>query len=257
MPRILTNSLLIAITIMAFPAQAALQARDLNSDSVADAYYDTVLNITWLKNANLAKSNTFGLPSTTSSPGVDILGAGGLAVVTSGAMQYPLISSWLGGMNDQQYLGYGDWRLPSIKPINPNGIFDFTMSNSGATDGGTNISAPGTPYAGSTSSEMAYMYYNNLVSYGGGGGSSLFDNLGNGYYWSNQERFIAPFGQMGFSFSSGVQISVGRDVPSFVWAVRNGDSGTVVSPVPEPETWGMMMAGLGLLGVMARRKKRI
>jgi hypothetical protein len=27
-----------------------------------------------------------------------------------------------------------------------------------------------------------------------------------------------------------------------------------VSPVPEPQTWGMLLAGLGLLGVAARRK---
>jgi hypothetical protein len=28
-----------------------------------------------------------------------------------------------------------------------------------------------------------------------------------------------------------------------------------VSPVPEPETWGMMVAGIGALGFMARRRK--
>ena len=31
----------------------------------------------------------------------------------------------------------------------------------------------------------------------------------------------------------------------------------VMAPVPEPETYAMMLAGLGLLGVMARRRKQI
>lgn len=42
-----------AALVMATPAQAALQGRDLNSDSVIDAFYDTTLNITWLRNANV------------------------------------------------------------------------------------------------------------------------------------------------------------------------------------------------------------
>jgi hypothetical protein len=28
------------------------------------------------------------------------------------------------------------------------------------------------------------------------------------------------------------------------------------SPVPEPETYGMMLSGLGILGFIARRKKK-
>jgi hypothetical protein len=28
-----------------------------------------------------------------------------------------------------------------------------------------------------------------------------------------------------------------------------------VSPVPEPETWGMMVAGIGAVGFMSRRRK--
>jgi phage terminase large subunit-like protein len=36
------------------------------------------------------------------------------------------------------------------------------------------------------------------------------------------------------------------------WAVRSGD---VAAPIPEPETYAMLLAGLGLLGFMARRKR--
>lgn len=38
--------------------------------------------------------------------------------------------------------------------------------------------------------------------------------------------------------------------------VYQGGSQGLISTVPEPETYGMMMAGLGLLGVAARRKQR-
>ena len=31
---------------------------------------------------------------------------------------------------------------------------------------------------------------------------------------------------------------------------------TSVTPVPEPETWGLMLAGLGVVAAVARRKKQ-
>lgn len=43
------------------------------------------------------------------------------------------------------------------------------------------------------------------------------------------------------------------------FALRNVDftaSPSTVTPVPEPETYAMMLAGLGLLGVVARRRKQ-
>jgi hypothetical protein len=40
---------------------------------------------------------------------------------------------------------------------------------------------------------------------------------------------------------------------NYAWPVRTGD---VAAPIPEPETYAMMLAGLGLLGVMTRRRKQ-
>ena len=39
----------------------------------------------------------------------------------------------------------------------------------------------------------------------------------------------------------------------FGYVVEYGD--TLLSPVPEPETYTMLLAGLGLLGFMAPRRK--
>lgn len=40
----------------------------------------------------------------------------------------------------------------------------------------------------------------------------------------------------------------------YVFQVRNG--GVIAPPVPEPETYAMMLAGLGLVGALARRRNR-
>ena len=40
---------------------------------------------------------------------------------------------------------------------------------------------------------------------------------------------------------------------SFVFEVRNGEPR---SPIPEPETWAMLLAGLGVVGVTAKRRRR-
>ena len=67
---------------LATPAQAALQARDLNGDTVTDAYFDTDRNITWLRDANV-----------------------------NGRMTWAAANTWAAGYS----IGiYDDWRLPTI-----------------------------------------------------------------------------------------------------------------------------------------------
>lgn len=68
--------------LMAGAAHAVLQDRDLDGDTVVDAYYDTELDITWLRNANMANTN----------------------------MSWAAAVAWAEGFS---FAGYDDWRLPT------------------------------------------------------------------------------------------------------------------------------------------------
>lgn len=63
---------------------------------------------------------------------------------------------------------------------------------------------------------------------------------------------------LGFAFGTGLD-QVGADIPSIPIAANFNfpDDPNVpeVSAVPEPETYAMMLAGLGLIGLVARRRK--
>lgn len=79
-------------------ANAALVSR-LNGTAV----YDTDLGITWLADANLAGSNTFGVS------GISILPS------SAGQMNWGTAQNWIVAMNNANYLGYNDWRLPATQ----------------------------------------------------------------------------------------------------------------------------------------------
>lgn len=78
----LKRALPLACAALAFAgsAQAALQDRDLDGDTVVDAFYDTDLDITWLRDVNL-----------------------------SGGMTWEDSVAWAAGYS---FAGYTDWRLP-------------------------------------------------------------------------------------------------------------------------------------------------
>ena len=61
---------------------------------------DTELGIMWLKDANPAENEYFGL--------------GGIGV--DGGMDKSTAQAYIAAMNAANYLGFSDWRLPRIQP---------------------------------------------------------------------------------------------------------------------------------------------
>jgi hypothetical protein len=59
--------------------------------------YEPSAGVTWLADADLARTKTFGVS------GID----------SDGSMQEPTAASWIGAMNGKTYLGRSDWQLPT------------------------------------------------------------------------------------------------------------------------------------------------
>ena len=77
------------------------------------------------------------------------------------------------------------------------------------------------------------------------GGGMVANSTGSGGSWSIASTLLAPGSYV---------LEVAGTV---IGSVRGNYNGTLnVSPVPEPETYGMMLAGLALVGVVARRKSK-
>lgn len=99
-------------------------------------------------------------------------------------------------------------------------------------------------------------------------GNVLFANVGSvtGFGPASFVGGNANAGWAGFSASNGTDIRFGNVFPedgdgSVDWllnlsGLQAGDTFTITAAVPEPETYAMLLAGLGLMGFAARRRKQ-
>lgn len=253
------GALTLALTLSS-TANAAL-VETLNGQ----AYYDTESGLTWQANANLALTNQFGLTLSTIQQDDTINTVG-----SNGRMTFNNAVAWIAGMNDANYLGFNDWRLPTIMPLNGD-TFDTEFSKDGSTDIGFNISRSGTLNAGSYASEMAYLYYNTM------GNVSPYDAVGEfeaacfrtcaintfplfnldtffpSSYWVGLEYSVSTDKAWNFHFRDGAQGYADKNNHFSAMAVR-GDIPSSTASVPEPPM--LLLLGAAFIGLVGRKYKR-
>lgn len=183
--------------------------------------YDSVQNITWLKDANYAATQ--------------FAETGGTKGDQDGMMTWSEAQAWVGAL---EYGGYDDWRLPAFKI--PGDQLNKSYSYDGTTDRGYNVDT--------SHSEFAYLWFEIL-------GNTAHYNPDGTKNWQNRgERPLAQFPintsangvtftnyrwdqvyALGLLYSSNTTVWCFQDgyqgydgindLKFFAWAVRDGDVG--------------------------------
>ena len=187
---------------------AALQGRSLHGNGMDsnpntfEAYYDTVLNVTWLADANLLFTQytadvsilqaiidgkpvvpdplnggldrayssygdtNYHLTQGDSANGVlgDFHDSAASPYAVTGAVSFYAARAYLKWLNAQSYGGFSDWRMPKVSPRSGNN-FAWGLAYDGSRDEGYNIT--------SSKSELSHLFYVGLQN------SALYDTGGN------------------------------------------------------------------------------
>lgn len=233
--RLALGAIGVAVALLASELQAAgiagqgtwestLQARDLDGNGVTDAFYDTSLNVTWLRDANI-----------------------------NGAKSWDAAKTWA----DNLVVGkYSDWRLPTMIDTGTPGC---NLGYAGGTDCGYNVQ---TKSGNTVLNEMAYLYYTTLgnkaycdpatssasVCNGPQAGFGL-TNTGNfqnfqssQHYWHGLQ--YAPDASKAWYFNNGGggQEAVPKSDNLYATAVRPGDvASNPPPPARQPQTFGLFI----------------
>lgn len=202
--------------------------------------YDSTLNITWLQDANYAKTSGYD---------------------ADGVMTWPEAMRWAAGLayfdsvRNQTITG---WRLPLAHPVN--GVsWQYDSTTDGSTDRSYNITSPAHEYAHLFHVDLGNLSFalpdgtpipGNSGTAFGMVHSGPFINTQNAIYWYGM---LSPFDATaagGFlGYSGGSIATLVPDQLFFAWAVHDGDVGAV----PEPAPAALLGCGLALLAWRRRR----
>ena len=193
--------------------------------------YESTLNVTFMQDTNYARTSGFD---------------------SDGNMNWNTAMSWASSVtyyDSVRNVTLGGWRLPNVAPIDGVAL-QRDYAPSGTSEVGPNITSP--------TSELAFLLNVVLPS----APSNPFINLPSVTRWENGigdwywNRTQYPFNTSPSAYYFDT-INRQQNVSDFTnqhyaWLVRDGD----VAPVPEPEGYAMLLAGLGMLGALVRRKTR-
>jgi hypothetical protein len=160
---------------------------------------------------------------------------------SAGPMTWATAKSWSINLNVNGVTG---WRLPETR------IPDSTCTMSYATPA---VYSQGYG-VGCTGSEMGHLFN---VTFGNAPDAAVtntgnFRNMQNYYYWSATPLDSDSYYVWTYQTSINGQAYTGTGTNAFfALAVRDGD---VLAPVPEPQTYALMVVGLGLIAGIARRR---
>jgi hypothetical protein len=233
----------------------SLSAHAVLVDRGGGMLYDTVLNITWLQDANYAKTSGYCDAYANCSG------------LTDGRMSWTQANTWASSL---EYGGHSDWRLARSSPVNGTvSGWNYTRSSNGSTDFSPNIN--------SRFSELAFMFYVNLgltgeenldgtprsdagVNGNGVAGGQkdvgIVKNLQNYAYWSGSAYppLYPPDHAWSLFTYNGFQMLTWKNGNHlYAWAVHDGD----IAAVPVPGSVALLAGGLALLGVVTRRRERL
>lgn len=225
--------------------ETTLQARDLDGNAAngPEAFYDTTLNVTWLREGSRRSGN-------------------------------PGFYDWSGAKNWAEFDWYGltGWRLPAIIDTGALGCGFIEFSRAGGTDCGYNVltkSGNLSQYESGQSifSELAHLFYitlGNVAMYAPGTGIGPQDNFGLGNtgsfrnlqpfgYWSGTENVLDTGRAYYFRMNNGGQDIAVKSNLLYAIAVRDGDV-LIPTSVPEPQSLLLALLGLAAAAITLLRK---